>query len=156
MHLVPFCGQDYKKQKWPGTSYQSPSGLQNMFRNIFYWSVTWTILMIQYKVVSELFQKLRLPIYASQFMLIIPVLSDPFNLETAKEGKITKRWISLEGKEFLDEIKTIYHNFWKCCNLVKYKKIKEASLSKNERGQKEENLLQCINLYIPAWLVKNK
>ena len=43
--------------------------------------------MIQYKVVSELFQKLRLPIYASQFMLIIPVLSDPFNLETTKEGE---------------------------------------------------------------------
>ena len=39
---TPFYGQDYEKQKGPGTSYQSLFGLQNM-----------------YKMVSELFRKLH-------------------------------------------------------------------------------------------------
>ena len=34
LHPVPFYGQDYGKQKEPGTSYQFLFELQNMFRKI--------------------------------------------------------------------------------------------------------------------------
>ena len=34
LNPVPFKGQDYEKQKGPGTSYKSPFRLQNKFRKI--------------------------------------------------------------------------------------------------------------------------
>ena len=36
MYSVPFYGQDYEKQKWPGGSYKSLFGLENMFREIVF------------------------------------------------------------------------------------------------------------------------
>ena len=62
---VPFNGQRYQKQKRPGTSDQSLSRIQNKFRKI-------PLLVISdqfdyVKAVFELFQKLYLQIYASQF-----------------------------------------------------------------------------------------
>ena len=63
-------------KKGPGTSCQSLFGLQNM-----------------YKRVSEFFQKLHMLIYAKQIhdVTIIPVLSDPLNLENVEREKIYKK-----------------------------------------------------------------
>ena len=66
---VPFNGQSYLKQKGCGSSDQLLFRLQNKFRKI-------PLLVIYYltkfddiiKVVFELFQKLQLQIYASQFI----------------------------------------------------------------------------------------
>ena len=66
---VPFNGQSYLKQKGSGSSDQLLFRLQNKFRKI-------PLLLIYYltkfddiiKVVFELFQKLQLQIYASQFI----------------------------------------------------------------------------------------
>ena len=68
---IPFNGQDYKKEKGPGTSDQSLFRLQSKFRkNSFITDtfVTWQSLTIQYKAVFKVFQKLHLLICASQFM----------------------------------------------------------------------------------------
>ena len=37
MHPVPVYGQDYEKEKKPGTSYQSLFKLQSIFRKIPFW-----------------------------------------------------------------------------------------------------------------------
>ena len=68
LHPVPFCGQNYDKRAW--NYFQSLFGLLNI---PFSWFLTWAILIISYKVVSELFQKLHLLIYGSQFR-ITPVI----------------------------------------------------------------------------------
>ena len=61
-----FYGQDYVKQKGPETSCQSIFGLQNMFRKIpFLVIYHQIILMIYYKIASQLCQKLNFLIYAS-------------------------------------------------------------------------------------------
>ena len=52
---VLFNGQNYQTQKGPGTRDQSLFRLRNKFTS-------------SYKVVLELFQKLHMHIYASQFM----------------------------------------------------------------------------------------
>ena len=66
---VPFNGQSCQKQKGPGTSDQLLFRLQNKFRKIplvvIYYLTKFDDI---YKVVFELFQKLHLQIYASQFM----------------------------------------------------------------------------------------
>ena len=52
---VPFYGQNYEKQKGPGTSYQSLFRLEDMLKKfICYTSIAWEILIISYEVVSEL------------------------------------------------------------------------------------------------------
>ena len=69
LNPVPFNGQSYLKQKGSGSSDQLLFRLQNKFRKI-------PLLLIYYltkfddiiKVVFELFQKLQLQIYASQFI----------------------------------------------------------------------------------------
>ena len=54
------------------------------------------------KVVSDLFQKLHLVIYASQFIIIIPVSSDTLNLENVerKEKNYKKLNISRMKRPF--------------------------------------------------------
>ena len=58
-------GEDYEKQKGPGTCDQLPLRLQSKFRIS---DVLCNQILIEYKAVFELFQKLHLPIHASQFM----------------------------------------------------------------------------------------
>ena len=66
---VPFNWQDYKKQKGPGTSDQLHFRLHNKFRKIPLLVIYYlTSLMMLYKAGFELFKKLRLLIYARQFM----------------------------------------------------------------------------------------
>ena len=63
----------------------------------------------------ELFQKLHLLIYGSPLthnVIIILVSSDHLNLETVgKKEKIQKIEYLKNKKSFLDEIKSIFHNF---------------------------------------------
>ena len=69
---------------------------------LFWWCITWPSLMMKYKAVSELFQKLHLLIYASQFMIsqIISLWFLLLNLENVEtKEKITKLWISQEQRE---------------------------------------------------------
>ena len=61
LNLVPFNRQDYEKQKGPGTRDQPLFRLKNKFRKI-------PLLVLYYPAKFELFQKLHLLIYASQFM----------------------------------------------------------------------------------------
>ena len=66
---VPFKGQSYRKQKGPGTSDQYLFRLQKKSRKmpllVIYYLTKFDDI---YKAVFELFQKLHLQIYASQFM----------------------------------------------------------------------------------------
>ena len=72
---VPFNGQSYLKQKGSGTSDQSLFRLKNEFTKIpllvLYYLTKFDGIMViiqKHDVVFELFQKLHLQIYASQFM----------------------------------------------------------------------------------------
>ena len=71
--------------------------------------------MMSCKVVFELFQKLHLQIYASQFMIseITPLSFVLLNLESVeRKGKKLQKFEYLENvKGFLDEIKNIFHSF---------------------------------------------
>ena len=74
--------------------------------------------MMQYKVVFELFQKLHLQIYASQFMIswIIPFPFVLFSLE--RNGRKLQKFEYLENENgFLDEMKNIFQ-FLKGYHLV--------------------------------------
>ena len=66
-------------------------------------------------MVFELFQKLHLQIYASQFMTssIIPLPFALLNLESVeRKGKKLQKFEYLENKKsFLDEMKNIFHSF---------------------------------------------
>ena len=66
---VPGNGQNYQKQKKPGTSDQSLFRLGSKFRKIPLLGMDYlTKSDIKYKVVFELFQKLHLQFHASQLM----------------------------------------------------------------------------------------
>ena len=71
--------------------------------------------MMQYKVPFELFQKLRLQIYESQFVTssIIPLPFVPLNLEIVerKEKKLPKFEYLKKEDSFFNEIKNIFYNF---------------------------------------------
>ena len=96
------------------------------FRYPFY--IIWPSLIMHCKAVFELFKKLHLQIYASQFMTswIIPVLFVLLSLEIVeRKGKIQKCEYLEKEKSFLDEIKILFHSFrraiiwWKNKNLIK-------------------------------------
>ena len=61
LNPVPFNGQNYQKQKGPGTGDQLLSRLQSKFRKI-------PLLVMYYLTKFDLFQKLHLQIFARQFM----------------------------------------------------------------------------------------
>ena len=70
---------------------------------------------MQYKAVFELFQKLHLQIYVSQFMTlqIIPLRFFLLYLEIVerKEKKLQKSEYFQNEKSFLDQIKSTFHSF---------------------------------------------
>ena len=68
---------------------------------------------MSYEAVFELFQKVHLLIYGSQFMTqIVPLSFVLFNLESGKERKKLQKFEYLEiEKTFLNEIKSIFHSF---------------------------------------------
>ena len=68
-NAVPFNGQNYQKQKGPGTSDQLLFRLRSKFRKIPFLVMYYLAsLMLKYIAVFELFQKLQLQIYAHQIM----------------------------------------------------------------------------------------
>ena len=78
-------------------------------------------------MVVELFQKLHLQIYASQFMTS-QIISLPFILflsgKCGKEGKKLQKYEYLENENsFFDEIKNTFHSFGRAINLWKNKNL---------------------------------
>ena len=114
---VPVNEQSYQKQKGPGTSNQSLSRSQNKFRKI-------TFLVIYYLTKFDIIIK-------SSFWVIPKIVSSnlckpihdinyftsiwPFESGKCwKEGKKLQKLEYLENeKSFLDEIKNIFHSFWR-------------------------------------------
>ena len=107
------------------------SGYKTSSENSFISNVWWPSLMMQYKVVFKLFQKLHLLIYASQFMrsYVLPLLFAHLSLEKAKrKEKITKIWISREKKIFLDKTKSIFHSFLSATIWLKIKNSRHKNV----------------------------
>ena len=91
---VPFNGQNYQKQKGPGTRDQLLFRLQIKFTKI-------SFLVMYYLTKFELFKKLHLQIYASQswhHKLFHFHCSCRIWKVWKGRGKITKTWISWERK----------------------------------------------------------
>ena len=112
MHPISFCGEDYEKQKGTGTSYHSLIGLQNMFRKL-------PLLVLSHLgIFDDLMQSGFRFIPKITFanlckldfnVIIIPVSSDPLNLETVEsKEKALKNEYFENVKRFFDEIKSIF------------------------------------------------
>ena len=109
LNSVPFNGQSYQKQKGPETSHQSLFRSQNEFRKIPLFVIyCLTNLIMQFKSILELFQKFYLEIYDINYSASIC----PF--EYGKCWKEGKKLEYLENENsFLDEIKNIFHSYWR-------------------------------------------
>ena len=112
MHPISFCGEDYEKQKGTGTSYHSLIGLQNMFRKLP------LLVLCHLGIFDDLMQSVFRFIPKITFanlckldfnVIIIPVSSDPLNLETVEsKEKALKNEYFENVKRFFDEIKSIF------------------------------------------------
>ena len=112
MHPISFCGEDYEKQKGTGTSYHSLIGLQNMFRKLP------LLVLCHLGIFDDLMQSGFRFIPKITFanlckldfnVIIIPVSSDPLNLETVEsKEKALKNEYFENVKRFFDEIKSIF------------------------------------------------
>ena len=81
----PYNGQNYEKQKQPGTIDLSLFRLQKKLEKFLCeWFITWPSLMITYKTVFELFQKSHLLSHVSQQGMI-----QKFNLGVGSHMSIT-------------------------------------------------------------------
>ena len=107
MRPVSFNGQDYENQKVSGTSYHSLFVSQNMFRKIPFVVVYHLgnfddLLQSGFGIVPNItFDNLCKPIHD---VIIIPVSSDPLNMESGNEGgKILKNATPREIQSYLDE-----------------------------------------------------
>ena len=104
MSPVPFNGQNYQKQKRPGTSDQSLFRLRNKFRKIlllamnFYSFITWPNLC---EPVHDIIN------YSTS---ICPFRSGKCGMEGKKLQKI--EYLESE-KSFFDEIKYIFYSLWR-------------------------------------------
>ena len=96
LHPVPFYGQDYEKEKGYGNSYESllrskicseKSLFSNLSTGQFWWfrSGFWVILKITFANLSK-------PIYD---VIIIPVSSDPLNMETVERKGIKYKKLNI-------------------------------------------------------------
>ena len=87
MHAFLLHGQDYERQKGPVTSYEFLFGLQNMVRKIPFLVINHLgnfddLRKRRFWVVPKIpFANLCKPIYDA---IIMPVSSDPLNLETVE------------------------------------------------------------------------
>ena len=91
MHPILFYGQDYQKQKEPGTSYQSLFGLQNMLGKIYFLMICHLsnfndLIQSGFSVIPKImFASLYKPIHV---IVIIPFPSDSWNLEAVERRKL--------------------------------------------------------------------
>ena len=116
MNPVPFNGQDYEKQREPGTSDQSLFKFQNKFRKILvlvmYYPIKFDDVIqsgfwVVPKVTSANLCK-SIHDIINHFTYICPFESG----KCIKEGKELQKFECLENKKsFLDEIKNIFYNF---------------------------------------------
>ena len=129
---VPFNGQNYLKQKGSGTSDQSLFRLQNKFRKIplfvihyltkfddIIWSGFWVIS----KITSA---NLCKPVHG---IINYSISICPFESgKCGKEGKKRQKFEYLENeKSSLDEIKNIFHRFWRAIIWWKNKNLKKIA-----------------------------
>ena len=110
-HLVPFNRQNYQKQKNPGTTEQSFFMLKNKFRKI-------PLLVMYYLTKFD-------DVIQSSFWVTSKNSDCPFESgKCEKEGKKIQKFEYLENqKSFLDEIKNIFHSFWRPIIWWKNKKL---------------------------------
>ena len=116
LHPVPFYGQDYEKQEGLWTSYHCLFGLKIMFRKIPV-SVMYNLgnfddlIQTSFWVIPKVtFANLCKPIHD---VIIIPVSSDPWIWKLDGKEKNLQKVEYLENeKGILDEIKSIFCNFW--------------------------------------------
>ena len=115
---VPFNRQNYQKQKGPGTSDQWLFRLREKFRKIlllviYYLTKFDDVIKSGFWVILKLTSaNLCKPIYdiRNYSTMICPFESE----KCGKEGKKLQKFEYLENeKNFLDEIKNIFHSFWR-------------------------------------------
>ena len=152
-----FNGQSYQKQKGPGTSNQSLFIVQNKFRKIPFLVIhyltkfddfTWRSFWIIPKTTSA---NLCKPIHdiINYSTSICPFESGKFG----KEGKKLQKSEYLENeKSFSDEIKNIFHSFWRAIIWWKNKNlIKIADASFTFTGTKGPSLSWWWKWYVLLW-----
>ena len=126
LNPVPFNRQNYQKQKGPGTSDQSLFSLQNKFRKI--------PLLVKYyltkfdDVISSGFWVIPKITFANLCKSIHDIVNYSTSIcpfepgKFGKEGKKLQKFGYLANKKsFLDEIKNIFHSFWKAITWLKIK-----------------------------------
>ena len=97
---VPFNGQRYQKQKRPGTSDQSLSRIQNKFRKI-----PLLVISDQIWLCKSGFWVIPKIVSANLCKPIHGIINYSTSIWPFESGKC--------GKGFLDEIKNIFHRFWR-------------------------------------------
>ena len=118
LNPVTFNEQSYQKQKGPGTSNQSLFRLQNKFRKIpllviYYLTKFDDIILSSFQVIPKITSaNLCKPVHD-----IINYSTSIWSFEFGKGGKEGKKLQKFEyledEKSFLDEIKNIFHSFWR-------------------------------------------
>ena len=135
LNPVPFNGQSYQKQKGPGTSDQLVFRLQNKFRKIpllviYYLNKFDDVIQSSFWVISKVTSaNLCKPIHViiNYSTSICPFVSG----KCVKEGKKLQKFEYLENeKSFLDEIKNIFHSFWRAIIWWKNKNLIKNSRHK--------------------------
>ena len=128
LNPVPFNRQSYQKLKGPGTSDQSLFRLQNKFRIIF-------LLVIYYLTKFDdiiyssfwVIPKITSANSSKPIHVIINYSTSICPFESGKCGEKGKKLQKLEylenEKSFLDEIKSIFHNFWRAIIWWKYRNL---------------------------------
>ena len=115
---VPFNRQNFQKQKWAGTKDQSLFRLQNKFRKnlllVMYYLTKIYVLSDQgfWVILKIKFANLCKPIHGiiNYSTSVCPFKSGKFRKEVKKLQKF--KYLENE-KSFLNEIKNIFHSFWR-------------------------------------------
>ena len=132
LNQVPFIGRSYQKQKGPGTSDQLVIRLWNKFQKIpllviYYLNKFDDVVYSSFWVIPKITSaNLCKPIHdiINYSTSVCPFESGKFG----KEGKKLQKFEYLENeKSFLDEIKNIFHSFWKAITWWKNKKLVKNS-----------------------------
>ena len=124
LNQVPFIGRSYQKQKGPGTSDQLVIRLWNKFQKIpllviYYLNKFDDVVYSSFWVIPKITSaNLCKPIHD-----IINYSTSICSFESGTCGKEEER----NEKSFLDEIKNIFHSFWKAITWWKNKKLVKNS-----------------------------
>ena len=129
---VPFQGHSYWKQKGPGTSEQLLFRLQNKSRKmlslvIYYQTKFDDIILSGFWIVPQIASANLCKPIRNYSTSICPFESG----KLGKEGKKLQKFECLENeKSFLDEVKNIFHSFWRASIRWKNKNLVKNSRHK--------------------------